>query len=166
MSEVLLCMQRLVYIHRVMLTLSEQQLALVATELEEHANSHVAHERFVFEQGYNRAFQDMEATLRDEIEKTKNTAVVFLSSVRRALPDFLGFEQLRVGRNSMLEPTVFAVLPGNALDRLETIRDTARMIEEVAWDHLGLSLSVWTVVDGHLDQSSIDHDFPWIYSEA
>jgi hypothetical protein len=96
---------------------------------------------------------------QSEIESAKLASVGFLAHVRATIADFQDFAQLRVGRNELGEPTVFAVLREEHY--LEAVRDCARHYEDVWWETHGVMVTIWTIPDGRLDQPSIDCDFPW-----
>ena len=146
-----------------MLPIIEHQ-ETIGEELERYANGHIDHERFVFEQGYNFARREDEIAEEEDLNVAKTAALVFLSTIRETIDGFTRFEQMRVGRNSMQELTVFAVLPIELLPKLETVRDAARLVEEAVWFGFYKMVSVWTVVDGDLDQKAVVHDFPWVYT--
>lgn len=134
-------------------------------EIERYANGRIEHERFVFEQGYNFARRQDELAEETEINLAKSVGYVFLSLVREMSEGFTAFAQLRVGRNSMQELTVFAVLPDGNLAQLEDVRDIARLVEESVWNGFFKMVSIWTVTDGDLDQHAVAHDFPWVFTK-
>jgi len=93
---------------------------------------------------------------------------------KTALPSemFYFYLQKAVGKENILQhrigvdystgdPTVLAVISCDAADKLRKVRDMARSLELRLFEERGWDCNFWTVTDSNIEQSLINHDFPF-----
>lgn len=100
-----------------------------------------------------------------EMASVKNQMVgpaeMFYTLLQKIVPkeDIL---QHRIGMDyDAMTPTTLSVIPHKYADKIQDILDMAARLEVYLFQRGDCNCSFWVITDEHIEQSLVDHDFPY-----
>ena len=101
-----------------------------------------------------------EASIQEAFQKMIVPAETFFMALGRFMSD-VEVRQVRIGFDySCGRPVALFVLGQDAESKHEEIMESAREVELLLWEKLKVEANIWTLIDGDIDQESIERDFP------